>query len=65
MTAKEGTMKTTFEVGDVVLMKGSEDVALTVTAIREDRVIVAWFADGPVLHTAELPIAVLKASPEN
>jgi hypothetical protein len=59
-------MKTAFEVGDVVLMKGSEDVALTVIGVGEVGFItVAWFADGPILHTATLPAAVLKASPEN
>jgi hypothetical protein len=54
--------KTTFEVGDAVMMKGSDDVTLTVIEVdgAQERVTVAWFADGPEFRITSLPFAALK-----
>jgi hypothetical protein len=49
-----------FAVGDVVVLVGQEDVALTIIEVDGERIGVGWFADGAEFRSTSLPTAALR-----
>ena len=58
-------MKISFEVGNVVMLAGHDDIPLTVIQVSEngETAQVTWFADGLLMQTATLPIKALRPVP--